>query len=141
MQKWDIGHLYEYVLKMQWNVFFCCEICCFPGVWVWGSSLGLSAGSNCWAVSKPVPWGRGQRWSSKRWFAQRSTNWPGCCPRELRYTSSSVAALFRSGKIWETSLDIWDWSTDERFVLFNMCHFVKLTLFAPPPETIHISWF
>jgi hypothetical protein len=33
---------------------FSIEICCFPGDWVWWSSLGLSARSNGWAVSKPT---------------------------------------------------------------------------------------
>jgi hypothetical protein len=30
------------------------EICCFPGDWVWWSSLGPSAGSNVWVVRKPT---------------------------------------------------------------------------------------
>jgi hypothetical protein len=50
---------------------------CAAGQGIWWSSLGLSAGSNGWAVIRLAPWGRGQRWSSKRWFSHRSTIWPG----------------------------------------------------------------
>jgi hypothetical protein len=46
--------------KGDWYL-WCYEICCFPGDWVW------------WLV----PWGLGQRWSSKRWFFHRSAIWPG----------------------------------------------------------------
>jgi len=28
-------------------------------------------------IFRLIPWGRGQRWSSKRRFAHRSTIWPG----------------------------------------------------------------
>jgi len=53
----------------------------------WWSFLGLSAGSNGWAVRKPMfqrlaPWGRGQRWSSKHWFSQCSTTWPSWQPEK-----------------------------------------------------------
>jgi len=36
-----------------------------------------------------LPWGRGQRWSSKRWFSHHSTIWRGWWPE--RTSSYSVA--------------------------------------------------
>jgi hypothetical protein len=40
-------------------------------------------------ITRLVPWGRGQIWSSKRWFFHRSTIWSGWWPEKT--SSYSVA--------------------------------------------------
>jgi len=39
--------------------------------------MTLNLKNNVTYISRLASWGRGQRWSSKRWFSQHSTIWPG----------------------------------------------------------------